>query len=89
MDTTTPVTVREVGLRDGLQSIARTVPTADKLLWLRAAYYAGADGRAKVRLTITDEQGRERLRQFVILRKDVADDDPAVRGSLACDMVSR
>jgi hydroxymethylglutaryl-CoA lyase len=36
-----PVTIREVGLRDGLQSIARTVPTATKLLWLQAAWSAG------------------------------------------------
>ncbi|WP_137895805.1 hydroxymethylglutaryl-CoA lyase [Ramlibacter sp. 2FC] len=33
--------VREVGLRDGLQSIARTLPTAQKLEWLRAAHAAG------------------------------------------------
>jgi len=38
-----------------------------------AGYYAGDDGRASVRMTITDAQGRERLRQFTILRKDVAD----------------
>ena len=36
-----PIVVREVGLRDGLQSIARTVPTDTKLTWLRAAYDAG------------------------------------------------
>jgi hydroxymethylglutaryl-CoA lyase len=36
-----PVVIREVGLRDGLQSIARVVPTAHKLEWLRAAYDAG------------------------------------------------
>jgi hydroxymethylglutaryl-CoA lyase len=41
MDTLTPVVVREVGLRDGLQSIARTLPTAQKIEWLRAAYAAG------------------------------------------------
>jgi hydroxymethylglutaryl-CoA lyase len=41
MNTTSPVTVREVGLRDGLQSIARTLPTAHKLEWLRAAHAAG------------------------------------------------
>jgi hydroxymethylglutaryl-CoA lyase len=35
------VHIREVGLRDGLQSIARTVPTAHKLAWLRASYAAG------------------------------------------------
>jgi hydroxymethylglutaryl-CoA lyase len=41
MNTTQPVTVREVGLRDGLQSIARTLPTAQKIEWLRAAHAAG------------------------------------------------
>ena len=35
------VTVREVGLRDGLQSIARTLPTAHKLQWIQGAYDAG------------------------------------------------
>ncbi len=38
-----------------------------------AAYYAGDDGRAGVRMTISDAQGRERVRQFVILRRDVID----------------
>ena len=33
--------VREVGLRDGLQSIARTLSTAHKLEWIRAAHAAG------------------------------------------------
>lgn len=41
INTTTPVTVREVGLRDGLQSIARTLPTEAKLDWLRGAHAAG------------------------------------------------
>ncbi len=35
------VSIREVGLRDGLQSIARTLPTEHKLVWLRAAHAAG------------------------------------------------
>ena len=38
-----------------------------------AAYYAGADGRAQVRMTIADAQGRERVRQFTILRRDDSD----------------
>jgi len=33
--------IREVGLRDGLQSIARILPTARKLEWIRAAHTAG------------------------------------------------
>jgi hydroxymethylglutaryl-CoA lyase len=35
------VVVREMGLRDGLQSVATIVPTAAKLEWIRAAYDAG------------------------------------------------
>jgi len=35
------VSLREVGLRDGLQSIARTLPTAQKTEWIREAYEAG------------------------------------------------
>jgi hydroxymethylglutaryl-CoA lyase len=35
------VTIREMGLRDGLQSIARTLPTAQKLQWIQGAYDAG------------------------------------------------
>lgn len=42
MNTSTPkVAIREVGLRDGLQSIARTLPTERKLEWLRDAHAAG------------------------------------------------
>lgn len=33
--------VREVGLRDGLQSIQTVLPTARKIEWVRAAYAAG------------------------------------------------
>lgn len=36
-----PVVVREVGLRDGLQSIDRVLPTERKLEWIREAYAAG------------------------------------------------
>ena len=35
------VTIREVGLRDGLQSIARVMQTAQKLEWIRDAHAAG------------------------------------------------
>jgi len=35
------VSIREVGLRDGLQNLARTMPTAQKIEWLRGAYDAG------------------------------------------------
>ena len=35
------VIVREVGLRDGLQILARVLPTADKREWIRRAHAAG------------------------------------------------
>jgi hydroxymethylglutaryl-CoA lyase len=40
-DTHGDVILREVGLRDGLQILARTMPTEHKLQWLRAAHEAG------------------------------------------------
>ncbi len=39
----------------------------------RVAYYQGEDGKAKVKMTITDKQGQKREREFNILRKDVED----------------
>ncbi len=38
-----------------------------------ASYYQGNDGRASVSMVITDSQGRERTREFIILRMDVED----------------
>ncbi|PHZ83451.1 outer membrane lipoprotein-sorting protein [Paremcibacter congregatus] len=40
-----------------------------------ASYYVGDDGRAKVAMAITDDQGRAREREFVILRKDEDETD--------------
>ncbi|NIP27766.1 MAG: outer membrane lipoprotein-sorting protein [Phycisphaerae bacterium] len=37
------------------------------------AYYQGDDGKAKVKMTITNKQGQKRNREFIILRKDVKD----------------
>ena len=37
------------------------------------AYYQGDDGKANVKMTITDKRGQQRNREFIILRKDVAD----------------
>ena len=41
MNLSNAVTLREVGLRDGLQSISPIVPTADKIAWLRGLHAAG------------------------------------------------
>lgn len=51
----------------------RETPTVDEIVTKTnlAAYYAGDDGRSSVKMTITDDQGRTRNREFVILRKDI------------------
>lgn len=48
------------------------IPTVEKIVREanRVAYYQGKDGRAKVSMTITDRQGRKRLKEFTILRWD-------------------
>ena len=37
------------------------------------AYYQGKDGRARVKMVITNKQGQKQHREFVVLRKDVED----------------
>lgn len=37
-----------------------------------ASYYAGDDGRAEVKMTIADKEGKKRVREFVILRMNKA-----------------
>ncbi len=48
-------------------------PTVDEIVNKAnlAAYYGGDDGKSEVTMTITDDQGRIRNRQFIILRRDV------------------
>jgi len=37
------------------------------------AYYQGKDGKAKVKMTVTDKKNQTRLHEFIILRKDIKD----------------
>jgi outer membrane lipoprotein-sorting protein len=59
----------------GLLVHAEETPSVDEIIDQanKAAYYAGDDGRSKVKMTITDDQGREREREFNILRHDLSD----------------
>lgn len=47
--------------------------TADEIVEKanRAYYYAGDDGTASLKMTITDSRGRERIREMTLLRKDI------------------
>lgn len=48
------------------------IPSVDEIIRKteQTAYYLGMDGSARVKMTITDRQGRERKRRFAILRLD-------------------
>ena len=56
----------------GFTAFAGEELTVDQIVdnALRANYYRGTDGRAKVTMTITDNQNRTRTREFVILRRN-------------------
>jgi outer membrane lipoprotein-sorting protein len=51
------------------------IPSVDEICARakKVAYYAGENGRTEVKMTITDAQGRARIREFVMLRLDVTE----------------
>ena len=63
-------------LLTGFQPVKVAAISADDVVAKanHAAYYQGRDGKAKVHMSITDKQGRERAREFTILRYDVDDE---------------
>lgn len=56
----------------GLGQLSAATPSLDEIVSKteHTSYYLGKDGSARVKMTITDSQGRERKRQFTILRLD-------------------
>lgn len=58
-------------------SFAETDPAVQEIVnkASAAAYYQAEDGRAKVSMIIADAQGRERSREFVIVRTDINNED--------------
>lgn len=61
-----------VALAAGL-ALAQPVPSVNEIVAKanRAAHYQGRDGKAKVSMAIQDAQGRQRTREFTILRLDL------------------
>lgn len=53
-------------------------PSVDEIVHKtnEAAYYQGKDGRAKIKMTIVDKQGRTRVRKLAIIRRDVLASSP-------------
>ena len=60
---------------------AQDSPSVDEIIRKtnHTAYYQGEDGRARVKMTITDRQGNTREREFVILRRNMDDKDEEQR----------
>jgi len=56
---------------------AQDAPSVDEIVKKtnHMAYYQGKDGRARVRMTITDAQGRSRQKEFTILRLNTDEKD--------------
>ena len=63
----------------GFTSRAAETPSLEEVVRKtnHQAYYQGQDGKARVKMTITDKQGRTRTKEFTILRLDVGEDDKA------------
>jgi len=61
--------------------VLSATPTVDEIVHRSnmTTYYQGQDGRAQVKMTITDSQGRKRQRRITILRIDGAKSD-AIEG---------
>jgi len=60
-----------------ISHIAIAAPSVEEIIHKTnyTSYYKGQDGKAKVKMTITDAQNRVRTREFTILRKDVPTTD--------------
>jgi hypothetical protein len=59
----------------GENAVSKEVPDVETIVSKAniVAYYQGKDGKAKVKMTITNKQGQKREREFNILRKDMED----------------
>lgn len=64
------------GITSAALSVEEIVQRANKTI-----YYQGQDGRAQVKMTITDSQGRERSRRLTILRLDESKSDAIEDGA--------
>lgn len=62
-----------------LPGLAQETPSVDEIVKKanHMTYYQGRDGRARVKMTITDKQGRTRQKEFTILRMNADDKDQA------------
>ena len=77
----TTLVILALALAVSYAASAQDTPTVDEIIQKtnHAAYYQGQDGRARVKMTITDRQGSNREREFIILRRNMDDKDQEQR----------
>jgi len=66
-----------LGAGSSVPAAADEAPDVDRIVreTNHVIYYAGDDGRARVIMTIRDGKGRERVKEFSILRRDIGEGD--------------
>ena len=66
-----------LGLLLSLSATAEDLTSVEEIVAKtnHTAYYQGADGTARVKMTVTDKQGRTRNKEFTILRRNIDDQD--------------
>ena len=74
-----PLVVLVAATASAQEKPAKVEPTVDEIVAAanRVGYYQGRDGRAQVEMEIVDAQGRKRVREMTILRRDL--DDPKAK----------
>ncbi|MGI6138590.1 MAG: outer membrane lipoprotein-sorting protein [Candidatus Hydrogenedentales bacterium] len=67
--------VLAISLVAPMAAYGQDAPSVDEIVnkTNTVAYYQGKDGRAQVKMTIEDQQGNKREREFVILRRNADD----------------
>ncbi|NIA13281.1 MAG: outer membrane lipoprotein-sorting protein [Nitrospiraceae bacterium] len=66
-----------LGLLVSLTALAADLTSVDEIVAKtnHTAYYQGSDGSARVKMTVTDKQGRTRQKEFTILRRNKNEQD--------------
>lgn len=70
-----PLLLSLILLLASLAAFAEDVPDVDTIVRRtnEVVYYQGDDGRARATMTIRDAKGRERIKEFTILRRDAGE----------------
>ena len=76
-----PILALAVANLSAQEPTTKPEPTVEQIVAAanRVGYYQGRDGRAQVEMEIVDAQGRKRVREMTILRRDLDDPNAAAK----------